>query len=50
MSAEAKTLIATNEAYRVNLRERPLGTNDVVFIFLCMTEGTPHNFAQRLGI
>jgi hypothetical protein len=33
-SAEATTLIATSDAHRLKLRERPLATNDVVFIFL----------------
>jgi hypothetical protein len=39
MSAEAATLIATRDAQRVKLRERPLAT-DVVFIDLCTTEVT----------
>jgi hypothetical protein len=34
MSAEAATLIATRDAHRVKLRERPLAINNVVFIFL----------------
>ncbi len=39
-SAEATTLIATSDAHRVKLREPPLATNGVVFIFLGTNEGT----------
>ncbi len=39
-SAEATTLIATSDAHRVKLRERPLATNGVVFIFLGTNKAT----------